>query len=268
MHILLCTHVRDHARTPLPATANAAMPPQTVLLEIPTHKEGKAVEKAEARTRTPRFFKGAQQRKVPCLCRLPQAPQAQIHQMHSIEETSRGDSSSSTVSQCASVSRHWQAAQTHPIPHDISVQGVESLGMELSSGLRHRRTEMLTPYRPSAWRSQLERHGLLGIYHNLYHSLMHGFDLGIPSISQTYVPANSPSIYKLPREYEEIVDKEFQKGRSIGPFLRADLESILGPFQSSPLSLVPKPGKPGKFCAVHDFSHLCQRRQLCSQHMQ
>ena len=114
---------------------------------------------------------------------------------------------------------------------------------------------MLTPYKPSAWRSRLERHGLLGRYPNLYHSLMHGFDLGIPSISQTYVPANNPSIYKLPREYEEIVDKEFQKGRYIGPFSRADLESIIGPFQSSPLSLVPKPGKPGKFRAVHDFSH-------------
>jgi hypothetical protein len=121
--------------------------------------------------------------------------------------------------------------------------------------LKHRRTEPLTPYKPSAWRSQLDRHGLLEKYPNLHHSLTHGFNLGIPSISKTYVPANNPSINKLPAEYEEIVEKEFQKGRYIGPFSRKELEAIIGPFQSSPLSLVPKPGKPGKYRAVHDFSH-------------
>ena len=81
------------------------------------------------------------------------------------------------------------------------------------------------------------------------------FDLGIPSISQSYVPTNSSSINKLPAEYEEIVEKEFLRGRYLGPFSQAELESIIGPFQSSPLSLVPKPGKPGKFRGVHDFSH-------------
>ena len=84
---------------------------------------------------------------------------------------------------------------------------------------------------------------------------MHGFNLGIPSISQSYVPANSLTIYKLPVEYEEIVEKEFCKGRYLGPFSQAELESIIGHFQSSPLSLVPKPRKPGKFRGVHDFSH-------------
>lgn len=51
------------------------------------------------------------------------------------------------------------------------------------------------------------------------------------------------------------MEKEFRKGRYIGPFSRAELESVIGPFQSSPLSLVPKPGKPGKYRGVHDFSH-------------
>ena len=47
---------------------------------------------------------------------------------------------------------------------------------------------------------------------------MHGFNLGIPSISQSSVPANSLTIYKLPAEYEEIVEKEFHKGRYLSPF--------------------------------------------------
>ena len=79
--------------------------------------------------------------------------------------------------------------------------------------------------------------------------------MGIPSIPQTYIPSNSPSINKYPEAYKEIVEKEFQKGRYIRPFSRVKLESIIGPFQSSLLSLIPKPRKLGKFHAVHDFSH-------------
>jgi len=33
------------------------------------------------------------------------------------------------------------------------------------------------------------------------------------------------------------------------------VEDFISPFQSSPLSLVPKPGKPGQFRAVHNFSY-------------
>ena len=83
---------------------------------------------------------------------------------------------------------------------------------------------------------------------------MHGFHLGIPSISQSYIPADSSSINKLPTEYEEIVEKEFHRGRYLGPFSRqsSNLSLVLSII---PLSLVPKLGKPGKFCGVHDFSY-------------
>ena len=46
------------------------------------------------------------------------------------------------------------------------------------------------------------------------------------------------------------------KGRYIGPFSLSDLKAEIGPFQSSPLSLVPKLGKPGKFCLIQNLSHL------------
>lgn len=54
--------------------------------------------------------------------------------------------------------------------------------------------------------------------------------------------------------YTAIIEREFQSGRYISPFSQQETEQILGPFQSSPLSLVPKPGKPGKFQGVHNFS--------------
>ena len=51
-----------------------------------------------------------------------------------------------------------------------------------------------------------------------------------------------------------MVSNEFKKGRYIGPCTRQEVEALIGPFQSSPLSWVPKPGKPGKYRAVHNFS--------------
>ena len=79
--------------------------------------------------------------------------------------------------------------------------------------------------------------------------------MGIPRITCTYTPPNHPSVVSLPDVYKSSIDSEFKTGRYIGPFTRGQLESAMGPFQTSPLSLVPKTSKPGLFRAVHDFSH-------------
>ena len=265
-----CAHARVHVPTPLPATADVVMPPQSAHLETPMCREGATatpqVAKAKAGMPTPRFFKGAQRGVAPPLVpyvwgamsmstpNVP-CPSSGTEEKFACGETSKVISFSSMASQCVSTSKPWQGAQTHPTPQDTYVQGAGSQDTVPSSVLRYRRANPLTLYKPSVWHARLIQHGLLEKYPTLYHSLMHGFHLGIPSISQSYVPANSSSINKLPTEYEEIVEKEFHKGRYLGPFSQAELESIIGPFQSSPLSLVPKPGKPGKFRGVHDFSY-------------
>ena len=217
----------------------------------------------------PHFFKGAQ-RHVALLpvsyawdamnTTMPNVmpPSSGMGERPAYKGTNMGGSSSSMDYHFVSASRPWQGAQTYPTPLDMSAWGAESWDMVPNNVLRHRRTEPLTLYKPSVWCSQLDRHSLLEKYLNLHHSLTHGFNLGIHSISRTYVPANNPSINKLPAEYEEIVEKEFQKGQYISPFSRKELEAMIGPFQSSPLSLVPKLGKPGKYRVVHDFSHPCQ----------
>ena len=81
--------------------------------------------------------------------------------------------------------------------------------------------------------------------------------LGYPSpfIKKTYSPRNSPSINSFPEAYSEITKKEFTAGRYLGPFSQHEVEDLIGPFQSSPLSLVAKSGKPGKHRAVHNFSY-------------
>ena len=104
------------------------------------------------------------------------------------------------------------------------------------------------------WDHMLAKYGLLDKYPSIPRSLRHGFDAGIPKIRSTNTPANGPSIHVHTQQYQEILDREFESGRYIGPLSKDEVEELIGPFQSSPLSLVPKPSKPGKYRAVHNFS--------------
>ena len=70
----------------------------------------------------------------------------------------------------------------------------------------------------------------------------------MPSCVQT--PPNSTSLATYEAEFGKIVNKELSKGRYLGPLPFAVIEAFLGPFQSSPLSLIPKPG----FRLVQNFS--------------
>ena len=120
--------------------------------------------------------------------------------------------------------------------------------------LADRKIKAITSYKAEAWHKELAKHGLEGRYPSLVEEIIHGFHLGIPTISQTYTPRNNMSINLYHNAYVENVDKEFQAGRYLGPYSRNEVEGFIGPFQSSPLSLCPKPDKPSKFRAVHDFS--------------
>ena len=55
-------------------------------------------------------------------------------------------------------------------------------------------------------------------------------------------------------QLHNIIHKEIAKGRYIGPYSLLIIEAVIGPYQSSPLSIIPKPGKPGKFRLVQNFS--------------
>ena len=126
--------------------------------------------------------------------------------------------------------------------------------MGLRNAFELRRNQALTPYKVEAWEHFLLLSNLSVKYPTLVTSLRRGFDAGIPPILSTYAPPNSPSLLQHPEAYHEMVANELRKGRYIGPCTRLEVEALTGPFQSSPLSWVPKPGKPGKFRAVHNFS--------------
>jgi len=118
-----------------------------------------------------------------------------------------------------------------------------------------RRNAALTPYIPNHWHSELLASGLLARYPTIPVSLIYGFEAGIPRILQTFAPPNHPSSSTHIDIFTEMVKLEFEKGRYIGPLSREQVEDELGPFQTSPISIIPKPGQPNKFRIIQNLSH-------------
>ena len=110
------------------------------------------------------------------------------------------------------------------------------------------------PYKPDALLIALTTFDLLHCYPNVYTGLHFGFSTNIPPLMNTFTPPNNLSIRANQNIFDEIINKEFAKGRYIGPYSKAEIEDAIGHFQTSPLSLVPKPGKPGKFRLVQNLS--------------
>jgi hypothetical protein len=170
-------------------------------------------------------------------------------------ETNRDALSTLVEPSSVQIGNTSSAAPTLELPATAtSVQGVEKRTMEPKTVLEHRRNRVLTPYHHEAWHHMLTKHCLLEKYAFIPHSLLLGFDADIHPITSTFMPDNSPTLYAHTKQYQEIMDQEFSSGRYIGPFSKVEVEELLGPFQSSPLSLVPKPRKVDKYRAVHNFS--------------
>ncbi|KAE8220475.1 hypothetical protein CF319_g6006 [Tilletia indica] len=99
----------------------------------------------------------------------------------------------------------------------------------------------------------LQELGLLHAYREVVEGLRHGFDFGIPPITTTYTPPNHASARQDVDTINKAIEKELSLGRSLGPFTQEEVIKLLGPFQTSPLGLVPKPN--GKWRMVQDFSY-------------
>ena len=119
--------------------------------------------------------------------------------------------------------------------------------MEPKSALEHRKLLAHTPYNADIWESLLLESGLSKKYPLLPQNLRTGFIINIPTITYTQVPPNNPIISEYQIQFNNIIDLELSKKRYIGPFSRQLTESLIGPFQSSPFSIIPKPGKPDRF---------------------
>jgi len=150
-----------------------------------------------------------------------------------------------STQQEASYAQTGNGQTAAPQPHMTPVMNVLDAGnrfMGLRTALKHKRFNAASPYNPEAWRRHLCTAGLQSKYLNIPNNIRLGFDAGIQPIFQTFTPQNHPSITKYSSEFNKIVQTEFQKGHYIGPVTQEEVEFLLGAFQTSPLSIIPKPG--------------------------
>lgn len=134
------------------------------------------------------------------------------------------------------------------------VQVADSPTTELSDALARRKLNPHTPYIASVWEKYLRAAKALNRFSKVPEGFRSGFHLDFPIITHVQIPPNKDSINQYRAEFNTIIEKEFKKDRYLGPFVHDTLERLIGPFQSSPLSIIPKPGKPGKYRLVQNFS--------------
>lgn len=144
-------------------------------------------------------------------------------------------------------------AKAVPTPRGTYARVVGSRDTELRTVLERSASRVWSPYRVEVFEEWLGRAGLGEEYATVVDGLRWGFDVGYPRISRTQVPPNRPSVDEFRTVFEGMVEDEVGKGRYVGPVSRAELEETLGPFQCSPISVIPK-STPGKFRIIQNFS--------------
>lgn len=125
---------------------------------------------------------------------------------------------------------------------------------ELGTVLEQRKLQALTPYNPEAWESLLLEAGIFDKYPHLPQSMRTGFQLNLPKITITQTPPNKTTIVELADQFNKIVNLEIIKQRYLGPLTRKNIELLIGPFQSSPFSIIPKSGRPDHFRILQNYS--------------
>lgn len=134
------------------------------------------------------------------------------------------------------------------------VQDAGSRLTELRRVLERRKCEALTPYNPDAWEMALRAAGLSDRYPHIPEGLRRGFVLDIPSIKSTQAPPNKESVATYQQNFLSIVHTELEKESYIGPLKFNEVESLIGHFQSSPFCIIPKPGRPGRYRIIQNYS--------------
>ncbi|KAJ3560708.1 hypothetical protein NP233_g10660 [Leucocoprinus birnbaumii] len=98
--------------------------------------------------------------------------------------------------------------------------------------------QVVTPIDPVKTRALLARLGILDKWQHILEGLEAGFDVGLrldPDFISTYIQSEEAA------------------GRYSRAFLPEELEKLIGPFRTSPIGLVPKPGS-SKFRMIQDLS--------------
>jgi len=128
------------------------------------------------------------------------------------EETSRDVSSAARVLPSVSTGNYHKDVCQHPTSKTTNAQNVENLITVPNCAFAERETKPITTYKHAAWSAELSKHDLVRKYPDLVEGIIHGFNLGINTVSQTYSPFNHMSTTIYCDAYLENVNKEFQSG--------------------------------------------------------
>jgi hypothetical protein len=98
-----------------------------------------------------------------------------------------------------------------------------------------------TPFVPDEWEKLLNNITPFNPFPDVHISMRFGFDMGVylPP-PHTFTPPNHNSALLYPDHVLSHIHTELALGRYSGPFSRTKLESLIGPFRTSPLGTVPK----------------------------
>ena len=155
----------------------------------------------------------------------------------------------------ASTGTNQSVAETNHHGTSTSALAAAKPPTELSVAVLRRKQNPVTPLVTNRWESDLRTAHLYTRYPQIPEFIRRGANAGFPRILQSFTPLNKESTEALSDTFNDIIQSEFNKGRYLGPFSREELEQEIGPFQSSPLSLVPKAGKPGKYRLIQNLSY-------------
>ena len=146
-----------------------------------------------------------------------------------------------------------EAVPTHTNPSTYA-RDVAPSPMEPSAAPELRTLSPPMPYKADSWKHALHEAGLFICFIQVPSGICNGFLIDFPTLSSTQSPPNKDSVLMYADKFQKMIDHELIKRRYIGPFSQSQLLALLGPFQSSPISIIPKPGRPGKFRIVQNFS--------------
>ncbi|KAE8246160.1 hypothetical protein A4X03_0g7316 [Tilletia caries] len=178
------------------------------------------------------------------------AAQAAIHAQltSSNKQSSSGTASGSGGGAPSATSSTSPAASNPTAPRDVT-----SAASAATPGTKHPLAPVSSPLRSEGFKTLLEHHNLLSAFLELVEGLENGFNFGIPPITVTRTPPNHKSATSDLKTLNSAIEKEIGLGRACGPYTKEEVEDLIGPFQTSPLGLVPKPN--GKWRMVQDFSY-------------
>lgn len=114
--------------------------------------------------------------------------------------------------------------------------------------------KVVTPLSHDKWHQALNDCSLLNEFADVPIGLRVGFKTGVSSsILSPIIPKNHNSALNAPQVVQQHIENELQLNRYSGPFSVPQLLTLIGPFRTAPLGVVPKPNS-DKYRVIQDLS--------------